>query len=296
MNKIVDIIKNIITILFTKSVTRNAAALSYYLTLSVFPFLICLAAILSSLNIQDTVVFELLDGVIPDATYISLSGYLEYIGTIRTEVILFIGITAMLTSSSAAFRTFTGYMGEVQGERRFTGILRYVFSFLYSILFLIAIYGSAVIVFSGEWLMGVIDTHFRVHAVTELWLGLRFIAMFLLLFAVIYSVYWFSAPKDAKQQPRLLGALTASILLVATSIVYSHLISASMRFEILYGSLAAFIILLVWLYTCSIIIIMGNVLNISVGKSRIAEQESDVPAPCQEGDKVPEQLPESENI
>ena len=296
MKKIVVVIENLVTVLFTKAVTRNAAALSYYLTLSVFPFLICLAAILTSLNIQDTVIFELLDGVIPDATYISVTGYLEYIGTIRTEVILTIGITAMLTSSSAAFRTFTGYMGELQGEMRFAGILRFVFSFLYSILFLIAIYGSAVIVFSGEWLMGVIDVHFRVQAVTELWLGLRFIAMFLLLFVVIYSVYWFSMPKNAKEQPRLLGALTASIFLVAMSVVYSHLISASMRFEILYGSLAAFIILLVWLYTCSIIIIMGNVLNISIGKLRKAAQESDASVPSQEGDKVSEQLSESENI
>jgi membrane protein len=57
------------------------------------------------------------------------------------------------------------------------------------------------------------------------------------------------------------GALVASILIVAVSSVFSNLISASVNYPIIYGSLASLIILMVWVYICSIILIMGNVFN-----------------------------------
>ena len=66
---------------------------------------------------------------------------------------------------------------------------------------------------------------------------------------------------------RLPGALTAAVILVVASMLFSRLITVSIRYEVLYGSLASFIILMVWLYTCSLILIMANVINISVSKS-----------------------------
>jgi uncharacterized BrkB/YihY/UPF0761 family membrane protein len=65
---------------------------------------------------------------------------------------------------------------------------------------------------------------------------------------------------------RFPGALAAAVILVIASMVFSRLITASIRYEILYGSLASFIILMVWLYVCAVILIMANVINISVSK------------------------------
>jgi membrane protein len=65
---------------------------------------------------------------------------------------------------------------------------------------------------------------------------------------------------------RLPGALTAAIVLVIASMLFSQLITFSIRYEVLYGSLASFVILMVWLYTCALILIMANVINISVSK------------------------------
>jgi len=261
-------IREVFRVFLKYPLARSAAALSYYLTLSVFPFLICASVILGSLNIQETEAFELLEGVIPDAAYSTIYDYLNYISDIRSEVMLTIGITAMLTSSSAAFRSFTGIMGEIQGKMRFSGLWGWLISFVFSTVFLAAIYGSALVVLSGEWLMHILEEFFALSEITQLWSRIRFIIMFLLLFAAIYSVYFISAPKHSTRKSPLPGALTAAIILVAASMIFSRMITASIRYEVLYGSLASFIILMVWLYTCSLILIMANVLNISVSKAK----------------------------
>ena len=258
--------KDVFTVFMKFPIARSAAALSYYLTLTIFPFFICTTVILGTLNIQETDAFELLEGVIPEAAYTTLYDYLNYIGSGSVEIMLTIGLTAMLTSSSAAFRTFIGITGEIQGKMRFSGPVGWLISFLFSILLLAAIYASALVVVSGEWLMQLLGTYFDIHGVIDLWSRVRFITLFLLLFAVIYTVYLVSAPKNTTRMSRLPGALAAAVILVAASMVYSRLITASIRYEVLYGSLASFIILMVWLYTCAFILITANVINISVNK------------------------------
>ena len=266
MSKILSVAKDVISDFVHYPIGRSAAALSYYLTLTVFPFLICASAIIGIVNLQDTDAFAILEGVIPEAAIATLSDYFDYITNSRTEVMLTIGLIAMLTSSSAAFRSFTGITGEIQGKMRFSGVWRWVISFVFSILLLGAIYASALIVLSGEWLTGFLELHFDILELTTLWSWTRFLLLFFILFAVIYSVYLISAPKHATKMSRLPGALTASIVLVIASMLFSQLITFSIRYELLYGSLASFIILMVWLYTCALILIMANVINISVSK------------------------------
>ncbi len=67
------------------------------------------------------------------------------------------------------------------------------------------------------------------------------------------------------------------------SILFSLFISASTRYALIYGSLASVIIMMVWLFLCSMIIICGNILNLElniqkpVKPSRRARKRSQPP-------------------
>lgn len=266
--KPVRIVREMTVIFIRKNVSRGAAALSYYLTISVFPFLICLSAILGSLHVYESEVFGLLEDIMPNQALSTISDFFRYVSNNRSDLMFAIGLVAMLTSSSAAFRSFIGIMGEIQGEMRFTGIWRGVFSFIFSISFLAAVYVSGLVLLSGGWLMQIIETYFGLGEILTVWTWIRFVILFLLLFSVIYGIYIISAPKETKRTYRLPGAFAASVVLVVASIIYSRMISASLKYALLYGSLASFIILMIWLYTCAIILIMGNVFNISLQRNR----------------------------
>lgn len=266
MSRVFSVTKDMVGTFLKKPVARSAAALSFYLTLSIFPFLICVTVILGSFNLQETDSFALLESVMPEATFSVLSDYLTYISENRSDLMFVFGAAALITSSSAAFRSFTGITGELQGKMRFSGALGFLISFVFSLMFLVAIYASAFVILSGEWLIHLIETHFDVGEISMFWRWLRFILLFMMLFAVIFSVYRISAPKNTTRMSRLPGALCASFVLVGASALFSRLITMSMRYEILYGSLASFIILMTWLYICSLILILANVLNISISK------------------------------
>jgi len=273
VRRVFSVTKDIVRACINKPIARSAAALSYYLTLSIFPFLICVTVILGLLNIQDTDAFALLEGVIPEAAFSALSDYLAYIGENRSDLMFGIGITAMITSSSAAFRSFLGITGELQGKMRFSGFGGFLISFVFSLMFLAAIYVSAFVILSGEWLMYLLEMHLGIGEISLFWRLFRFVLLFMMMFVVIFSVYLISAPKNTSRMSRLPGALCASFVLVGASVGFSQLITVSMRYEILYGSLASFVILMVWLYICSLILIVANVMNISIAKHR---KETDV--------------------
>ena len=59
----------------------------------------------------------------------------------------------------------------------------------------------------------------------------------------------------------LLTALCTALAMVACSVLFSWFIGMSSRYALVYGSLASLIILLVWLYLCGNILILGNVFN-----------------------------------
>ena len=264
----VRVVKEMKKLFVEGQVTRSSAALSYYLTISVFPFLVCVSAILGSLEVYEMNAFAFLADAIPNEAFSVIKDFFGYAGRNRSELLVIIGIIATLTSSSAAFRSFTGIMGEIQGEMRFTGIWKGIVSIVFSIVFMVVIYASALIILSGGWLMQILETYFGLTELLALWAWIRFVILFLLLFIIIFGVYLISAPRETKRTQRLPGAFAASIVLVVASLLFSRLISVSLRFELLYGSLASFVILMVWLYLCGIILIMGNVLNIALNKHR----------------------------
>ena len=249
-------------------VARSAAALSYYLTVSIFPFLICVSAILGSLHLYESEDFVLLEDILPTQAFSAITDFFRFVSSNNSRLMFVVGLAAMVTSSSAAFRSIIGIMGDIQGEMRFRSILRAALSFVFSIVFLAAVYGSGLVLLSGGWLMEILRIYFGLGDILTLWTWVRFVILFLLLFSVIYGIYIISAPKETKRIHRLPGALAASVILVVASIIYSKMISESLNYTLLYGSLASFIILMIWLYTCSMIIIMGNVFNISLEKTR----------------------------
>ena len=57
------------------------------------------------------------------------------------------------------------------------------------------------------------------------------------------------------------SALLCATALVVVSAVFSWFIGLSSRYSLLYGSLASIIILLLWLYLCGTILLLGAIFN-----------------------------------
>ena len=139
-----------------------------------------------------------------------------------------------------------------------------VASLVIAVLLLVTIYLSIVVLITGNWFFSLIEDFFHLEHLLErfaLWQWMKYLLLFGLVFLVILLLYRASLPLGKPRPPVVTGAFLASVALAAASILFSYFIGLSAKYSLVYGSLASVMILLVWLYLCGHILILGNVFN-----------------------------------
>lgn len=269
--KAVVITREMVGMYMRYNVPRAAAALSYFLTLSLFPLLICLYSMLRQFIPDFAGVLYMLRGLIPQDTIDTLSDYLNYVASHSSGGMFIAGVIVMVTSSSAAFRSLHSIFADMQGKGRFSGVVGFLFSFLLSIIFLVLMYFAAIVIISGDWLLNFISGVWPRFNVVLAWKWVRFVLLFAVMLLTLFGIYSVCAPRRGMDRHLMTGALAASVALVGISILFSWFIGMSTRYSLVYGSLASIVILMFWLYVCGIVIIMGNALNMVLNDLRITE-------------------------
>lgn len=267
-NRFVDFVWEMVELYFRKGVSRSAAELAYFLVLSFFPALICINAVIGTLDLDVAALLEEAAIIIPEGALTVLTEYVGYITTNQSRALLLAGIVMMLFSASAAMRSLMTVMDEIYERRTYTGIWQIVASVAFSALFLLTIYLSLVVVLTGNWFFHLLED--LLHRFPRLagirlpwqWQWMRFLILFCLVLVFVMLVYRATAPRgEGIRPPVLTGAFLASAALVLFSILFSYFIGLSSRYSLVYGSLASVMILLVWLYLCGTILILGSCFN-----------------------------------
>ena len=256
----VRFVRDMAELYFEKRVSRSAAELAYFLILSFFPLIICVNALVGMLRLDIQSVLEVADTFIPAGVQNVLTDYLGYIGE-NPSGLLTAGIIMTLFSASAAFRALMNIMDDLYEQKRYEGLRQVAASVLYSVLLLVTIYVSGVVVLTGNWFFHLLEDLLPFDLPETNWPWMRFVILFCLVLLLILIVYRLSAPREDPPPPVLTGAFLAAIALVAASGLFSYFIGMSTKYSLVYGSLASVIILMVWLYLCGNILILGNVFN-----------------------------------
>lgn len=262
----VKFVTEMLDLYFSKHVSRSSAELAYFLILSFFPILICINAFIGLLHLDINALMDSAAPFIPQESLEVVGEYVKYITDNQTHALLTGGIIMTLFSASAAFRALINIMDDIYERRSYKGVGQLIASFLFSILFLVTIYLSIAVLITGGWLFHLAEQYLKhLNINTERlpwdWQWLRFLILFCLVFLFVLLVYRLSAPRGKPRPPILTGGFLAAISLVAASVLFSWFIGMSSRYSLVYGSLASVIILLVWLYLCGNILILGNVFN-----------------------------------
>lgn len=258
----VKFIREIVDVYFDRRVSRSAAELAYFLILSFFPILICINAFVGLLHLDVNQVLAAAAEFIPVESASILSDYVGYISDNQSNTLLVGGLIMTMFSASAAFRALMNIMDDIYERKSYTGIMQIVASVIFSVLFLATIYLSLVVLLTGNWFFHLVGRYFPwIARLLGSWQWMRFLILFCLVLLFVLLVYRMSAPRGKPKPPILTGGILATIALVAASALFSWFIGLSSRYSLVYGSLASVIILLVWLYLCGNVLIVGNVVN-----------------------------------
>ena len=255
-------------------VSRAAASLAYFLILTLFPLLVCVNFFIGLLELDPEAVFSALDPLLPRESLSIILEYLTYVSGIpqsQSTPLLLASLFTILLSASAGLRTLLKTMDELYQVRHVSSLRRVAVSVILSLLFLLTIYLSIVVIFTGDWFFQLLEARLPsplaelipLRLLSQLWGWLRYLLLFFCVLLLVLAVYRMGTPPPLRRRKKVLRltALLSAAALVACSVLFSWFIGMSSRYSLVYGSLASLIILLVWLYFCGNILLVGAVVG-----------------------------------
>lgn len=255
---------DVLHVYFTRRVSRASAGLAYFMVLTFFPIIICLSAFLDQLNLDFAGLLDEAAAFLPNEIISIFREYLGYLSGNQSNGMLIAGIVMTVLFASAAVRGLMNIMHEIYGRTTFRGFWQLIASVLFSLFLLVTVYLSMVVVVTGNWFFHMLGQLLGLENLVDYfdtWQWIKYLLLLAFVFLFILLLYRFAAPLDKPRPPVVPGALIASVALAGASMVFSLFIGGSTRYSLVYGSLASVIILLVWLYLCGNILILGSVIN-----------------------------------
>lgn len=240
-----------------------ASHASFFIVLAVFPSLVLLLSLLRYTGLEVDYLTQALEGVIPKALLPAAQKLI--INTYRSTTGTLVSISAVtaLWSASRGFYGLCTGLNSVYQVRESRGYFRtrlmsvvYTFAFLLVLLLTLVlhVFGTSLLEWlpleeSGllQFLENVVDLRFFVLLFVQ---TVLFTAMFMVL-PNRRNKLWDSLP----------GALLASIGWQVFSDLYSIYVEHFARLSLVYGSVYAVALSMLWLYCCVSIIFYGGALN-----------------------------------
>ena len=261
--------------LFTDNrITMSSAALSYYLTMTFFPVVICIYTLLGRSIEKTEFIIDILNNVLPIETVEYLTKFLDYVSENYNILMMLLAISVVLISASAGFRSIQNTIGRMQGRMRYSGYAYFVFSFICSIIFIFVIYFFIVLMFLSKSLIDVLNKYTPGIEIANSWLYLRFILLFGIAFVSLCIIYKMCQGKHDRYRV-IPGAIVSTLLLVLVSYWFSKILSYAVKYPLVYGSLASIILLMFWLYCICLCIYLGATMNVTIRDMKLLKKEDD---------------------
>lgn len=245
--------------------TAYAAQITFYMILSLFPFLAFLGSLLSHLQMPYfSYNLKMLSDlqVLPSPAVELIAHVFDNLQTRRySSYPLYIAV--LLYSSSKCIRGIMNgiHMAYQTSETRIF-IKRFLLSAFYTICFAIVIVLFIGLVLFGQQIMNVLFTFIGLgELLRDLLSILRFLIPLLFMFLTYTLLYRFIPTKALTLENVYLGALFSTAASFIVTQIFSIYVSNFNNYTSLYGSISGIIILLLWMYSISIILLLGAIIN-----------------------------------
>lgn len=239
-----------------------AAQTAYFIMLSFFPFVILLVSLIRYTSITPADVYRAAQGIFPDSMD-------TFILSLINEVYSKTAVTVSVSAIVAAWSAGKGFLALMRGmntiynveERRNYVILR-LRSALYTVVFVIAIILSLVVLVFGNSIHEAAMEHYPfISVITGMVVRLKGIVGILFLSAVFMVMYRFVPNRKARLFSQAPGAVFSAVCWYVFSIVFSLYVEYSPGLSNMYGSLTTIVLVMLWLYACMYIILLGAEIN-----------------------------------
>ncbi len=258
----------------------RASALTYVTSLSVIPLLAVTFSIVQLFDPDNSLavmVVEALAAGAPEAQ----EQILDLVRGANITGLGSVGAVVLLFSSILALRHLETTLNLIWGVRKDRSLARRFSDYLAVVIVVPLLIGAALSLGASLAADSILQEMLSVPIIAVFYdLGLSQMPKLLLLLGFSF-VYWFFPNTEVRVRSALLGGILAAILFAIAQQAYLGLSVGVAKYNALFGGFAALPLLLVWLYVCWAIVLLGAELSFAhqnLARYRLEVQGSDLDA------------------
>ncbi len=239
-----------------------SAQAAFFLFLSIFPIIILTSTLIRYTPLTDKMLISIIDEVIPGIMGDTLIGWVNEIYTGGLGYISF-SIIFILWSASKSFIGIIDSLDNIyKPETRYPRIINRIRATICTVLFMVFIVFAGILLIFGtkfsSWIKLVIPVlpNFAGRLI-----DLRSVVAISVFFIILVIMYVFLTQKTIKPSNAVPGALFTTLGWFVFSYLYSIYIDKISNGSSIYGSITAIVFLMLWLYFCMYIFLVGAELN-----------------------------------
>ena len=258
----VEMIRGFLKRLNKDHVGAYAAQSAYFILLSFIPFVLLLVTLVKYTPLTQEIVTTALIRMVPEE-------FSSFIRVIVNEVFgksaAFVPVSAIIALWSAgkgvnALSKGLNCIYQVEETRGY--VINRLRSAVYTLVFVVAVAVTLLLlVFGNQIQMGIAERFPVIAKVTSVLVGMRTLITLVLLCLVFLMIYKFVPNRRATLKSQIPGAMVSSVAWSLFSLAFSIYIDLTPGTVNMYGSLTTLVLIMLWLYFCMWILLIGAEIN-----------------------------------
>lgn len=267
--KYINEVKKFLFKLNEDNISEYAAEAAYFTIISFIPFTLFFITLIKFTNIEKDAINIILNEIIPSNISSILLNIIEEIYLKSPESLSFSILIIIWASGKGFFSLSKGIRNIYKVNIKNNFILRLTGS-IYSLILITLILLFLTLLLIGKsiyiWIM---KKYYQISFVISVIYRFRIIFLIILMTIVFYFLYKIISEKDEKHLSHIYGAFFSSVIWQFLSYFISIYMKVSSNFTVLYGSLSSLVLIMLWVYFCMYIILIGAEINFLINNSKI---------------------------
>ncbi|MBQ7975305.1 MAG: YihY/virulence factor BrkB family protein [Clostridia bacterium] len=264
MEAVLRFFKNIFTRIDNHKITVYAAQATLFIVISVLPFTMLLISIIKYIipfGKSDIAAFA--SPFFPDSFMPMLNTVLDEIFSGATVSIVSVTTVATVWSASKGMMSLVQGLESVYetGDRR--GYIKTrLYAYVYTLFFVVIIAATLMFSVAGKYFLNLAVSHLPALSPVADFIGESPVVIYLIILTVVFGLLYKILPgRGFTFINQLPGAFFSALGWVCFSAGYSFYVNRFANYSYIYGSLTAVVLLILWLYFCMNIFLLGAELN-----------------------------------
>jgi membrane protein len=266
---IYKVLKVLVKKLIQFDIDVRAAGVAFNFTLAIFPSIIFMFSLIPYIPLEnlDDRIINLLSNVMPEGIFKEAkTTIVEIVSKPQGGILSFGFIVALYASTSGVMALMRAFnTADKTVERRSflkARLIAVMINFLLTFVLILAILVLIVGRLSVDFLFdeGLLNRDITFYVIQFF----SYIVIFFVFFITISIIYYFAPYSHRKWKFVNTGSITASVLTILITNLFSYYLSNFASYNRLYGTIGTFIALMVWLYLIAMILILGFEINVSI--------------------------------